>query len=202
MEASKTKNETVVIIGGGPSLTEKDVRYVEKSGVDTIGVNDAYRICSRLNYLYACDRRWWHHHYTRVGDLPQYKYSLEKVGYQDVIQMKDDGIEGLSFEWPKLKNGKNSGYQAINLAILLGYNNIILLGYDMQHTGGKVHWFGDHPKPLNNAPIGRCKAWIEYYNDMAKLLPEHVKVINATRETALTCFPQMSLKEALNGHDA
>ena len=192
-------NKPIVIVAGGPSLTKEDVIYAENSGVDIMGVNDAYRICKRLNYLYACDRRWWHGHYTRVGDLPRQKYSMEKVGYPDVIQMTDDGVEGLSLEWPKLKNGKNSGYQAINLAILLGYDYIILLGYNMQHTGGKVHWFGDHPNKLNNAPLNRIKAWIGYYNDMVKLIPENVKVINATRETALTCFPRIDLKRALNG---
>jgi len=194
-------NETVVIIAGGPSITEKNIRYVENRDVDILGINDAYRICNRLNYLYACDRRWWHYHYSRIGDLPKKKFSLEKVGYPDVIQMKDDGPEGLSLEWPKIRHGKNSGYQAINLAILLGYNYIVLLGYDMQHTDGKVHWFGDHPEQLNNAPVERIKTWIGFYNDMATLIPKNIKVLNATRKTALTCFKKISLRKVLDGYD-
>ena len=100
--------KTVVIVGGGPSLTRYDVDCAEKSECAILGINDAYRICTRLDYLYACDRRWWMHHYTRVGDLPDRKFSLEKVGYPSVEQLQNDGPDGLSLEWPKIKHGLNS----------------------------------------------------------------------------------------------
>lgn len=191
--------KSVIIIAGGPSLIKEDVEYAEKSGIDIIGINDAYRICNRLTYLYACDRRWWFHHYSRVSDLPCKKISLEDAGYPRIEKLEDDGPGGLSLEWPKIRTGRNSGYQAINLAILLGYKKIILLGYDMQHTANKVHWFGDHPKPLNNAPISRIKSWREIYNEMIKEVPDDVEIINASRETALKCFQRASLKEAIDG---
>ena len=188
-------DDTVVILAGGPSLTKEDVEYCERSGVDILGVNDAYRICSKLKYLYACDRRWWFHHYARVADFPCRKFSLEDAGYPRIEQMINDGDAGLSLEWPKLRTGKNSGYQAINLAILLGYKTLILLGYDMQHKNGKSHWFGDHPKPLQNSPIPRIKDWIERFNNLQ--VPEGIEILNASRETALRCFPSVNLEEAL-----
>lgn len=192
------QSKTVVILAGGPSLTREDVEYVESANVDIIGINDAYRICNKLTILYACDRRWWFHHYARVADLSFRKISLENAGYPRIEQMVNDGENGLSFEWPKLRTGKNSGYQAINLAILLGYKKLVLLGYDMQHTGGKTHWHGDHPKPLNNSPICRINDWIGLFNNMVKELPDDMTIINATRGTALECFPRMDLKKALD----
>lgn len=196
MKNSISKNgiKPLVIIAGGPSLTREDVEYVEKQDVDIMGINDAYRICDRLDYLYACDRRWWNHHWTRVSELPCRKFAIEDMDSRvGVEQMENDGFDGLSFEWPKLRTGKNSGYQAINLAILLGYKKLILLGYDMQHDNGKVHWFGDHPKPLNNAPLKIFKAWIQFYDSMP--VPEDVEIINCSRKTALTCFPRAQLEE-------
>jgi len=188
--------KAIVIIAGGPSLTREDVEYVEKQDADILGINDAYRICKRLDYLYACDRRWWNWHWTRVNEIKCRKFALEDMEHRDGIeQMKNGGISGLSFEWPYLRTGKNSGYQAINLAILLGYKKLILLGYDMQHDNGKVHWFGDHPKPLNNAPLKIFKAWMKFYDSMP--VPEDIEIINCSRETALTCFPRMELKDAL-----
>ena len=48
-------------------------------------------------------------------------------------------------------HGQNSGYQAVGLAYHLKADRIILIGFDMQRTGGKSHWHGDHPRGLNNA---------------------------------------------------
>ena len=191
------ESKPIVIIAGGPSLTKEDVGYAEKQDVDILGINDAYRICKRMDYFYACDRRWWNWHWTRVNEIQCRKFVLEDMeGRAGIEQMQNDGTSGLSFEWPKLRTGRNSGYQAINLAILLGYKKLILLGYDMQHDNGKVHWFGDHEKPLANARERQYKPWIELYDSMP--VPEDVQIINCSRKTALTCFPRMELKDALS----
>lgn len=86
-----------------------------------------------------------------------------------------------------IHEGGNSGYQAINLAFHAGVRRIVLLGYDMQRTGGRSHWFGDHPGRLNVAsPYER---WVrDFASIAADLEAEGVEVINASRETALECF--------------
>lgn len=92
--------------------------------------------------------------------------------------------------------GENSGYQAINLAYLFGASKIILLGFDMQTTSGKSHWHGDHPAGLNrNSPL---KQFARNFNALAQdLSAEGVDVFNATRETALDCFPKVKLEDVL-----
>ena len=88
----------------------------------------------------------------------------------------------------------NSGAGAVMLAWLSGAEKVILLGYDCQHTGGKAHWHGDHPKKLGNA--ARPDAWIKNFDRMAEFLSP-LPIINASRTTALTCFPRMELEDAL-----
>ena len=192
-----------VIIAGGPSLTLQDVTKSEDSGLPLIGINNAYKICRRLDYLYACDVRWWNEHYDNVKNLPcrkfVYEETLDRVRRPGVEQMENVGEEGLSTEWPKIYHGKNGGYQAVNLAVLLGYNYLILLGYDMQETGGKIHWHPDHPAPLNNPSESLMKTWRANFARLApKLKAAGIAVINATRETALDCFPQMTIEDALD----
>lgn len=185
---------TIVIIASGNSLTRADVARVEDAGIEIMGINNAYQICDPA-YLYACDTDWWKWHYKQVPDHI-IKYSLEETKHTDVMQMENDGIEGLSKEWPKLRTGQNGGYQAINLAYLLGYNRIILLGYDMQLTNGKSHWHKDHPG--NNPKERQFKDWIENYNGLSLLLKkEDVEVINCTRSTALKCFKLAKLEDVL-----
>lgn len=62
----------------------------------------------------------------------------------------------------------------------------------MQHTGGKRHWFGDHPKSLTNAE--GIEGWVKHFGPLAAdLEAEGVEVLNATPTTALDCFKKVSL---------
>lgn len=88
----------------------------------------------------------------------------------------------------------NSGTGALMLAAHRRARRIIMLGYDCKKTNGKTHHHGDHPKGLGNAKsMGR---WQELFKRAALRL-RHVQVVNASRETALTCFPRVTLEEAL-----
>jgi len=118
------------------------------------------------------------------------------MGVAGVTQLKNDGTYGISHNWPRLKTGQNSGYQAINLAYLMGFKKIILLGYDMQITNGKIHWHEPH-KGMN-PDEHRLKIWKENYKQLAvELIAASVTVLNATRETALDCFKKVDLEQIL-----
>lgn len=92
--------------------------------------------------------------------------------------------------------GGNSGYQSIGLAFLWGARRIVLLGFDMQHTGGASHWHGDHPWKRNAKPPVRN--WVPRFTQLAEDLErEGVEVVNATRQTALKCFSVQPLEAAL-----
>lgn len=91
----------------------------------------------------------------------------------------------------KLHHGGNSGYQAINMAYLLGATKIILLGYNMSKPGGKNHFFGDHPKGLHN---GNYEAYAKNFDRLAEdLSQEGVEVINCTPNSKLTQFQRGEL---------
>lgn len=103
---------------------------------------------------------------------------------------------GISTDPERIHTGSNSGFQALNLAILGGASRILLLGYDMQESGGKSHWFGDHPGTLKRtSPYAVFrKAFEDAADQIARL---GVEVINCSRETSLTCFPRVALLEVL-----
>jgi len=98
----------------------------------------------------------------------------------------------------KLHHGSNSGYQAIGLAYLLAkedkvHPRIILLGFDMGRTGGKNHFFGDHPKGFTN---GQYANFVPRFSRLAEdLASEGVEVINCTRQSNLNQFPKMTLEQ-------
>lgn len=170
---------------------------------EVLAVNDAYRLCPDADYLYSADQKWWAHHIGDVIDGFDGALYTQAQGW-DKHDPKHWGLTvwnskarpGLSREPGLLHKGDrgNSGYQALNLAFLLGAERILLLGFDMANWGGRAHWFGEHPVGLN-----RCKDYQRYIPGFRTICPEEygVEIINCTRRTALDAFPVQGLGETL-----
>jgi hypothetical protein len=94
--------------------------------------------------------------------------------------------------------GGNSGFQALNLAVQFGARKVVLVGFDMTDRGG-VHWYGRNRwSGANNPDQSNFRRWIAAFEKAAPVLAGiGVEVINASRDSALNCFPKMSLEEAL-----
>lgn len=203
--------ETVVCIASGPSLSVDDVASV-RGRARVIVVNDNYRIAPWADALYASDYKWWKAHRDTVGafagakysvlppPLPsrRFKQSLVAQDYPEVVVLKNTGVEGLETSPDGLRTGQNSGYGAINIAIHYGATRILLLGYDLQRTGGKAHWFGDHPPGLQMRAeaLETQRRWFDTM--IGPLQALGVEVWNCSRQTALTCFPSVPLEDALH----
>jgi hypothetical protein len=126
------------------------------------------------------DRQWWQRYKADViENFTGKRYSNNNVPLVEKVDIEHFG---------------NSGAACINFAAKMGAKRIIMLGYDCQHTGGKSHWHGDHPRGLGNAKL--VDKWGVKFGELAKRL-DGVEVINASRATTLTCFKRMSLEDAL-----
>jgi len=191
--------ETVVCLATGPSLTADDVNYC-RGKAKVIAINDAYTLAPWADALYACDARWWHWH----KGVPSYtgpKWSLEHSAwaahrdkYADVQRLRNTGPAGLENDPGALRNGRNSGYQAIGLAVHYGASRIVLLGYDMQPRGGKTHFFGEHP----NRSVSPFAMFRSAFVALVKPLEKRkIELVNCSRETALTMFPRADLRQVL-----
>jgi len=192
---------TIVCIASGPSLTRDDVARCERAGLTLMGVNNAYQITDRLTYHYACDTKYWNYHYPYTQAHTR-KFSLRSKqkdeGHPGVEQMQRGQREALSHKWPVLGTGGNGGFQAVNLAYLLGYKTIILLGYDITDSGGS-HWHPDHTFPDSTNPVNRTfDSWIRAFSKIAPVLQSvGIEVLNASRHTALGCFKKVALVDVV-----
>lgn len=162
-------------------------------------MNTTFRAAPWADALYACDLAWWDRHIDEVRQSfagESWTQTPEAARRHGLRFIEGRPGRGLSKERGVIHQGGNSGYQAIGLAVDQGAERIVLLGYDMQKTGGQSHWFGDHPQGLNkNSPYAM---WVPKFDSLAAdLRDEGVEVINATRETALRCFPRMPIEECL-----
>jgi len=178
---------TVTCIASGPSLTQADVDFVRgKSRV--IAVNREYETAPWADVCYAADYDFWRV-YLAEGLRDVFKGQLWTMSEQ---ARKEFGIscigrcngDGYSIIPNTITTGGNSGYQAVHLAAYWGASRIVMLGYDMQKTGGKEHHYGKHKGQLRN---GRSYPfWIKRMHPLIRDLKRRgVTLINATRSTMI-----------------
>lgn len=167
---------TFAVLATGPSMSQAVADSVRgKCGV--VAVSDAYRLAPWADALASNDRVWWLHHVEAL------KFAGPKFTSGTV-----DGVEKMSH-----RGGSNSGLLGIRVAMRLGATRVLLLGYDM----GGTHYFGPHPEPLKNTLPARFEIFKQQF---ARFEHPGVEIVNCTPDSALTCFPRMTLQEALCGH--
>jgi len=190
--------ETVVCLGSGPSLTQDDVNAC-RGRARVLAIKNTVTLAPWADVVYgsgsdAGGRTWW----SREGPALPFdglRYTLDPQArhWASVLQMGPE--TGLSADPSRLALGRHSGYQAINLAVHLGAARIVLLGYDLQPTGGQDHYFGAHPHGI---PVPFDLFHRHFPSIVEPLRAAGVEVVNASRVTALTLFPRMSITEALS----
>ena len=179
-------DKDVFIIGGGPSLTGFD--FESLSDLDTIAVNVAALDVPDPTYCITADSGIFRK--LQVGDFKKVKTTWVLVTNPNHCSMKmrdgrfvqegsgyvhnlfaanmiirNAGVEGIGFSFEDFRTGYNSGFCAFQLAVLLGYENIYLLGFDLR-SGGTSHYH----KRYNGRSIQSADLE-KFYRNWVKAIP-------------------------------
>lgn len=167
LNADMERTEDWVCIASGPSLTQEDVDYV-RGKAKVLAINNAFKVAPWADVLFAADSQWWRTYERQLRGFAGDRWDNRRLQ-----------------KTPGYRAGNNSGALGICLAYRFGAKRIILLGFDMQNTGGLSHFDGDHPHPLRNP--GKFSSFIRCIEQ--RIAPDlqdaGVELINCTRETAL-----------------
>lgn len=132
------------IIGGGNSVTPETYCLLKnrKDG-DILAVNFAYKFITP-DALIWLDTDLYHQNKEEIDNLKCYKYSREHALYPGNIcqfNLTDNFEDNSLFQIyaGKRTRGYFSGVFAISIALLLGYSEIYLLGFDGGAVNGKLH---------------------------------------------------------------
>lgn len=194
---------TAVCIASGPSLTREDVEYC-KGKARIYAVKEAVLLAPWADVLYAADTDWWSEYPTRWENFAGEKWTCsesaaQKYGLNHIAAKTEK-------KWSRTQGetatGGNSGFQALNMAALhfeaLGLNGeqrIILLGFDYGFDKNRTdkHWWDKkHPRDSRESNYAD---WNKRLQSAAPLIP--VPVINASRESAITCFAKADIRSLL-----
>jgi len=202
-------DQTAFILGGGPSLRGFDASVLKRPGWRVLAVNDSWRLAPWLDCLYFTDESWFVDQMQRdlwsldrtinFGQLMYTKTSVNG-GYSPVFkehpqvrQLKFTGQEGLEKSPEGLRHGSSSCYAAMNLAYHFGVKRIVLLGMDMRVVDGRTHWH-DSPRPDGYASVISLSHLPSFATLVEPLKEAGVEVLNATKDSALTCWSEISLR--------
>lgn len=155
--------DKVFIIGGGPSIGQTDLKQFKK--YDTIAVNKSAFFIPNPKYFITMDysfiRKMGRARLRQVtgskffvlnrtvpymksvrGAMTDIRYNIV---YEDIWDYFDNILiskkhEGVGTGFDDFRHGGSSGQCALQLAILLGYRDIYLLGIDLVVHKGRTHF--------------------------------------------------------------
>jgi len=189
-------DQTVYIVGGGPSLVHADLSRILPAS--TIAINNAaIDLVPYAEVMFWADSIWATWNRDRIHrHRGRFKVSSKRHPdvASNVMRYRTDYMP-LSTSQDAL-TGVDGGSRAINLAFLMGARDIVLVGFDM-HDGGAQNYHSDHQK--DDAMLNRRSAeFIPSHNAMsAALAGRGVRVRNATPASALMCYPFVRLEDTL-----
>tara|TARA_B100001057_G_scaffold486297_1_gene567269 strand:- start:2370 stop:3161 length:792 start_codon:yes stop_codon:yes gene_type:complete len=191
-------DETVYLIGGGPSL--KGFQWDALNGKKTIAINRAVQFYPNADAVYWTDSRVYMWYKKDIDKFKGLKYTL-KAGnhYTGKVHVLKKGVKfGLESSRDSLAHGLNSGYAAINLAVHLGAKRIVLLGYDMGNEGALSHFHDGYPVNATAENIYRNQ-FIPGFTVLRELLyTKGIECYNASINSKLEVFPKIDLIRALS----
>jgi hypothetical protein len=191
----------VFVIGGGPSLRSFDFRQL--MGKQTIGCNQAFllgpgicNICVFGDNPPLPARSFWrefrdelsqyegwvvtNHH--NLPDRPSWLHRFKRI---------DEGLcdDGETLAW-----NRNTGALAINLALTLGADRVLLLGIDLQTHPDATHW---HPRAIETPTPDHHSRFADGFSSVALMLsqgmfPGRQVATISDGSPRLTCFPVLT----------
>jgi len=214
------ENETALIIAGGLSIEGLDPESLQVDGwfPNIITINDSWRLFPRADVFYFQDTTWWRNQERmnrRAIKFPicfhdTYSAAFRREPFESrwitanrdfdahpfIRSLKLTGQTGFDPDPGCIRHGKNSGYQAIHLAVHFGVKRILLLGYDMRDDAKRFHWHheqrsGTYANTIKNKFLPNFPTLVE------PLQARGIEVVNCTPDSGLTCWPHLPLSVAL-----
>jgi hypothetical protein len=172
-----------------------------------IGVNNAYQLGEWIDFLFFGDGSWHLVHQRKLAKWQGMKVTCSPkfatVTLKDKFKIKylakdKKHKHGITSDCTKVSWNSNSGAAAISLAHHLGVKRVYLLGFDMNVNGNFTHWHGSHGNKAKKGPP--FKKHLQGFPEIAKDAKKMgLEILNVNKQSAITNFPKVTLKEALNG---
>lgn len=209
--------ESCFIVGNGPSLQMKDLERLQESGIDSFGMNLIYKIFDntkwRPTYYIFSDYNMMRQYYDEIASLRQDNLFVKNFYYMEETPLLPNAnyypgcaercyLEKQPFAEDITKavyGGYTVMYDALQIAVYMGYKKIYLIGADFSYLGdpaAKGNHFYDNKADDRRVVAGKphihiTLAAMQKAKDYAQ---EHdIEICNATRGGCLDVFRRIDL---------
>lgn len=226
--------ETLVVMGNGPSLADIDFELLSR--FDCFGLNAAYRAYGKMKWwpkYHGCfDYVVTESHRDNFKKVIEEKNGISKCFYLEKISQnkKLQHIKLLPFrtsnkwnnkveDFDSFNDGGNSGVNACQVGVCLGYKKIILVGVDcnyVEHIDGVKtvagrlevvdqidknpnYWFDGYQQKGDrfNKPQEKTFHFIPWNEFALKARKNGIEVVNCSTKTKLECFRRSTIEKEL-----
>lgn len=119
---------------------------------------------------------------------------LEYLREFGVYRIPSNHTEGLGDCFSNFVNGGNSGYAAIQLAILMGFKRIGLVGFDGAYGEGKpTHYHTRYSHRVKDSTLDSFTRLLDSCAEMFRAIG--VEIVNLSPVSQLTCYPKVTIEE-------
>jgi len=179
------KGLPAIVIASGPSLISEDIDLVERSGINTIAVNNTWEKVRFAKAIYAGDGVWWKYNQAKI-DIDAERWTCARTGEQ-LYQAK--------YRARFIKPGYNSGANAVELAVnVLKASTVLMLGFDCSVKKG-IHHHGKH-EHTSNPTVDKCELWKAQFHSLRDKT-QGADIINCSRYSEVKYFVKQDLESAL-----
>lgn len=205
---NKHLGQACVIVGGGPSVSLLNGSQLEATS--TILINHANFLPETVNFRdravagVILDEPLLIEKFTALVSEVSYPCFTGNTPYDSdalldylnrvgVYRIPSNHTEGLGDTFSRFVNGGNSGYAAIQLAVIMGFSRIGLVGFDGDVPGHETHFHGSYGRVRSAAPLNQ---WCELLESMRPLLlVTGVELYNLSRQSQLQRYPKIDVGE-------
>jgi len=203
----QVSSEEVYIVGGGPSL--KNFGFSSLADKCTITINKSIFHVPNPDYFISVDYTFLKKVSKKVfNSIPAKKFFVADFGYpflketnkqiidtryNMVYDLRDYNLliraqrqDGIGYTFNEFRTGRNSGFCAFQLAVILGFKKIYFLGIDLNRRG-KTHYHEGYGERLKTFVPKLAKYYDYFKMGLEQLERERpdIQVISCSLESRL-----------------
>ena len=220
-EIPKANKEVCFVVGGGASLSGFD--FGQLNGFDTIAINKAVEFIQNPTYFITTDYSYFIKASLPIDKINQktrYTYFVANMEpsymsfqnnqivdtrrnfvYEDLYQytgvIQTNKSEGFGLTLNEFSHGSNSGHCGIQLALLLGYKKIYLLGFDL-NTEGQTHFHQSYREIDQTSFKNRANGYASTLLNALANYQGSQEIINLSNNSVLTTSSHISTESFID----
>lgn len=188
--------KTVILLGGGPSLAKVDVAALQDR--PTIAINAAGRLAPWALLFFRDLRFYWDNKALIeqwAGLVVTASHGAGPLALNAKVVHATHMPDFPPCGWGAIRAGRTSGHLGLSLAIAMGAQRVVMLGFDCRFVDGRSHWHDDYP--VKNGLLYERDFLPSWEGWGAATERAGVSVVNATEGSAIDEFPICTLDEIL-----